>query len=157
MVLRVMLVVGAIALAACGSGAGGHGVTVTGPQDDSPTIALPDTDPPSELVTEDLRVGEGPEVKEGTRVSVHYIGVSWATQAAFDSSWGRAPFAVEVGAGSVIEGWDQGLVGMRVGGRRLLIIPPELGYGERGAGGDIPPNDTLVFVVDAVDVAGGPS
>lgn len=144
-----------VLMIACGSGegVGGHGVTVMGEPGEEPTIALPDGDPPTELVTDDLREGDGSVVEEGMRVVVNYIGVSWTRKASFDSSWRSTPFPVEIGAGRVIAGWEQGLVGMRVGGRRLLIIPPELAYGERGAGEGIPPGDTLVFVVDVLEAS----
>jgi peptidylprolyl isomerase len=117
-----------------------------------PSIAV-DTagDPPSGLVSEDLVEGDGPEIAPGTTASVQYVGVSWSTGREFDASWDRGqPFGFPVGAGRVIAGWDEGVVGMRAGGRRLLVIPPDLGYGDRGAGGVIAPGETLVFVVDAL-------
>ena len=117
-----------------------------------PSIAV-DTgnEPPSGLVSEDLVVGDGPEIAAGATASVQYVGVSWSTGREFDASWDRGkPFGFPVGAGRVIGGWDKGVVGMRAGGRRLLVIPPELGYGDRGAGGVIAPGETLVFVVDAL-------
>jgi peptidylprolyl isomerase len=110
-------------------------------------------DPPSELQVEDLEVGEGEEATPGRSVEVHYVGVSHATGDQFDSSWDRGDtFEFGLGQGHVIPGWDQGVAGMRVGGRRRLTIPPELAYGSRGAGGVIGPNETLVFVVDLMDV-----
>jgi peptidylprolyl isomerase len=117
-----------------------------------PSIAV-DTagEPPTELVSEDLVEGDGPEIAPGVTASVQYVGVSWSTGREFDASWDRGqPFGFPVGAGRVIAGWDQGVVGMRAGGRRLLVIPPGLGYGDRGAGGVIAPGETLVFVVDAL-------
>jgi peptidylprolyl isomerase len=117
-----------------------------------PSIAV-DTagEPPTELVSEDLVEGDGPEIAPGVTASVQYVGVSWSTGREFDASWDRGqPFGFPVGAGRVIAGWDQGVVGMRAGGRRLLVIPPDLGYGDRGAGGVIGPGETLVFVVDAL-------
>jgi peptidylprolyl isomerase len=109
------------------------------------------SDPPTALVSEDLVEGQGPEIAPGTTASVQYVGVSWSTGREFDASWDRGqPFGFPVGAGRVIAGWDQGVVGMRAGGRRLLVIPPDLGYGDRGAGGVIAPGETLVFVVDAL-------
>jgi peptidylprolyl isomerase len=105
------------------------------------------------LSIEDLEVGDGPEGVAGRPVSVHYVGVSWSTGREFDSSWSRGqPFTFSLGSGSVIAGWDQGVAGMKVGGRRRLTIPPHLGYGERGAGGVIGPGETLVFVVDLLGV-----
>ncbi len=121
--------------------------------DSKPTVTIPDGPPPGDLVIEDLEIGEGPEAVAGQSVNVHYVGVSWSTGDEFDSSWSRSElFAFPLGAGQVISGWDQGVAGMRVGGRRRLTIPPHLGYGERGAGGVIGPNETLVFVVDLHDV-----
>jgi peptidylprolyl isomerase len=109
--------------------------------------------PPADLVIEDITVGEGPEAQRGQLVSVHYVGVSHSTGREFDASWNRGEtFQFGLGAGQVIAGWDQGVVGMRVGGRRRLTIPPHLGYGNRGAGGVIKPGETLVFVVDLLDV-----
>ncbi|MGO8870117.1 MAG: FKBP-type peptidyl-prolyl cis-trans isomerase [Acidimicrobiales bacterium] len=117
--------------------------------DRKPDVTIPDGPPPGELVIEDVEVGEGPEVVPGQSVDVHYVGVSWSTGDEFDSSWDRHElFSFPLGRGHVIPGWDQGVAGMRVGGRRRLTIPPDLGYGERGAGGVIAPNETLVFVVD---------
>jgi peptidylprolyl isomerase len=119
-----------------------------------PEVTIPDQAPPAELVVEDLTVGDGAEATAGTRVDVHYVGVSWSTGRQFDASWDRGQtFGFGLGAGQVISGWDQGVQGMRVGGRRRLTIPPHLGYGDRGAGGVIAPGETLVFVVDLLDVA----
>ncbi len=114
-----------------------------------PTIDIPAGDPPSELQTEDVVVGDGPEASAGMQVSVDYVGTSWSTGSEFDASWNRgSTFAFGLGAGQVIAGWDQGVAGMKVGGRRRITIPPGLGYGSAGAGGVIAPNETLVFVVD---------
>ena len=117
--------------------------------DTKPTVSIPDGPPPGELLIEDIEVGDGEEAGTGKAVNVHYVGVSWSTGGEFDSSWSRNElFSFPLGAGHVISGWDQGVAGMKVGGRRRLTIPPDLGYGERGAGGVIGPNETLVFVVD---------
>ena len=130
-------------------------VTVEGAEDlaAKPTVTV-DTgaDPPGDLASEDLVQGEGQEVQAGDTAQVQYVGVSWSTGREFDSSWDRGaqPFSFPVGAGRVISGWDDGVVGMRAGGRRLLVIPPDQGYGDRGAGGVIAPGETLVFVVDAL-------
>jgi peptidylprolyl isomerase len=130
------------------------GVTVDGATDLSskPTISV-DTasEPPTTLQRHDLVEGDGPEIAHGDTASVQYVGVSWSTGREFDASWDRGQaFSFPAGAGRVIAGWDQGVVGMRKGGRRLLVIPPDLGYGARGAGGVIGPDETLVFVVDAL-------
>ena len=109
--------------------------------------------PPAELVVEDLTVGDGDEAKPGHRVNVHYVGVAFSTGKEFDASYNRGqPFDFLLGDGQVIGGWDQGVAGMRVGGRRKLTIPPHLGYGSRGASGAIKPNETLIFVVDLLGV-----
>ena len=114
-----------------------------------PDVAIPDTDPPADLVVEDLAVGDGPEAAPGHQVAVHYVGVAWSTGRQFDASWdGGQMFEFALGGGQVIQGWDQGVAGMRVGGRRRLTIPPHLGYGQHGAGGVIKGGETLVFVVD---------
>jgi peptidylprolyl isomerase len=116
---------------------------------DRPTIEIPAGDPPAELQTEDLVTGDGAEANAGIQVSVDYVGTSWSTGKEFDASWNRgSTFEFGLGAGMVIAGWDQGVAGMKVGGRRRITIPPALGYGSAGAGGVIAPNETLVFVVD---------
>jgi len=121
--------------------------------DTKPTITIPDTAPPVELVLEDLEIGTGDEAVSGTFVSVHYVGVSWSTGKQFDSSWDRNDFfGFHLGRGEVIAGWDQGVAGMKVGGRRSITIPPHLGYGSAGAGGVIKGGETLVFVVDLTAV-----
>jgi peptidylprolyl isomerase len=110
-------------------------------------------EPPADLVVEDISVGEGDEAKPGHTVSVHYVGVSHSSGKEFDASWNRGqPFSFPLGGGKVIAGWDQGVTGMKVGGRRRLVIPPHLGYGDRGAGGVIKPGETLIFVVDLLGV-----
>ncbi|TBT84697.1 FKBP-type peptidyl-prolyl cis-trans isomerase [Propioniciclava sinopodophylli] len=120
---------------------------------DKPTIEIPDTDAPTELVLDDLEVGTGPEAKPGQQVAVHYVGVAWSDGSEFDNSYDRGePLVFGLGAGQVIQGWDSGIAGMKVGGRRRITIPAHLGYGARGAGGVIKPNETLVFVCDLVGV-----
>ncbi len=106
----------------------------------------------NQLQIEELAVGNGVEATAGKQVDVHYTG--WLTNGdKFDSSLDRgSPFSFQLGAGSVIQGWDQGVAGMKVGGKRKLTIPPELGYGERGAGSAIPPGATLVFEVALLGV-----
>ena len=122
--------------------------------DEKPEVAVPSDQPPSyQLETEDLTVGEGDEAVPGKVFEVHYVGVSWTTGREFDASWDRgSTFKFGLGKGQVIPGWDQGVAGMRVGGRRRITIPPQLAYGKRGAGGVIGPDETLVFVVDLVGV-----
>ncbi|WP_309116074.1 FKBP-type peptidyl-prolyl cis-trans isomerase [Saccharothrix sp.] len=108
---------------------------------------------PADLVVEDITVGEGPEAQSGQLVHVHYVGVSHSTGEQFDASWDRGEaFSFPLGGGRVIAGWDRGVAGMKVGGRRKLVIPPHLGYGDRGAGGVIKPGETLIFVVDLLGV-----
>ena len=114
-----------------------------------PEVDFPGDTPPTDLVLEDIEVGDGPEAVTGSVVSAHYVGVAWSTGEEFDASWNRgAPLDFQVGVGQVIQGWDQGLLGMKVGGRRKITIPPHLGYGDRGAGGAIKGGETLIFVVD---------
>ncbi len=119
-----------------------------------PEVALPvGAAPPAELVVEDIAVGDGPEATAGATVRAHYVGVAYSTGEQFDASWDRgAPLDFRLGVGQVIAGWDQGIVGMLVGGRRRLVIPAHLAYGDAGAGGVIAPGETLVFVVDLLDV-----
>lgn len=120
-----------------------------------PEVEIPEGDPPTELRVDDLEVGEGDEVAVGDTVEVHYVGVLFDGGEEFDASWDRGqPFSFTVGAGGVIQGWDDGVVGMKVGGRRRLVIPPELAYGESGQSG-IPPDSTLVFVIDLLSVEKG--
>jgi len=118
-----------------------------------PQIDKPEGDIPFELVIDDIVVGDGAEATSGHTVSVHYAGVAFRTGEEFDASWNRGqPLEFGLGRGQVIAGWDQGIAGMRVGGRRKLTIPPHLAYGNRGAGGAIKPGETLIFVVDLVGV-----
>ena len=118
-----------------------------------PDVSIPDSEPPADLVVDDIVVGDGEEASSGANVEVHYVGVAWSNGEQFDASWDRGDtFSFTLGAGQVIEGWDSGVQGMRVGGQRRLTLPPHLAYGPRGAGGAIGPNETLVFVVDLVGV-----
>ena len=118
-----------------------------------PEVTVDAGEPPPDLQIDDLEVGSGPEATAGNKVEVHYVGVSWSTGTQFDASWDRrSTFSFQLGGGQVIAGWDQGVAGMKVGGRRRLTIPPALGYGSQGAGGVIKPNETLIFVVDLVAV-----
>ncbi|QWF80379.1 FKBP-type peptidyl-prolyl cis-trans isomerase [Amycolatopsis sp. CA-230715] len=121
---------------------------------EKPVVDRPDGPAPAELTVTDISVGDGTEAAKGKTVSVHYVGVSYSTGEQFDASWDRGePLRFPLGAGHVIPGWDQGVAGMKVGGRRKLVIPPHLAYGDRGAGGVIKPGETLVFVVDLVNVS----
>ncbi len=130
-------------------------------QREEPTVEIPDGDPPSELQVEDLIIGEGSPAEPGARVLVHYVGVTWEEGTRFDASWDRGqpvPFSLD----QVVPGFARGISGegleagpMHVGGRRRIVIPPELGYGEGGAGDAIPPNATLVFVVDLLELPEG--
>jgi len=115
-----------------------------------PEIAVPEGDPPTGLVIKDIVKGKGPKAKAGDQLTMQYVGNSWSTGEQFDASWDRGQaFPFQLGAGMVIPGWDQGMVGMRAGGRRLLILPPDLGYGAGGTpDGTIAPNETLIFAVD---------
>jgi peptidylprolyl isomerase len=121
---------------------------------EKPEVTVPEgQDPSYQLELEDIVVGEGEEAAGGHVVEVHYVGVSWSSGTQFDASWDRGDtFKFKLGKGEVIAGWDQGVAGMRVGGRRRITIPPILAYGKRGAGGVIGPNETLVFVVDLISV-----
>ena len=149
-----------LALTACADSSGEDAVsteTVIAVSEDptvKPVFDVPSTEtPPDELVTEIVREGDGETAEPGDTVVVQYVGKSWSTGEQFDASWDRdQPFSFQLGAGNVIQGWDQGVAGMQVGERRTLIIPPDLGYGAAGAGGVIGPNETLVFVVDLLEV-----
>ena len=122
--------------------------------DSKPHVYVPPGEaPPAELVVEDLEEGGGTEATSGSTVEVHYVGVSWKSRQQFDASWDRGDtFSFKLGGGQVIAGWDEGVAGMREGGRRRLVIPPGKAYGRSGAGGVIGPDETLVFVVDLIAV-----
>ena len=118
---------------------------------DKPTVEFPEGDLTGELEITDLVLGDGEEAKAGQQAVVHYVGVAHSTGEEFDASYNRgAPFTFPIGEGRVIAGWDQGVQGMKIGGRRQLVIPPQLGYGDRGAGGVIKGGETLLFVVDLI-------
>ncbi len=121
---------------------------------EKPEVTVPSDQSPSyQLELDDLELGEGEEAVAGRTVEVHYVGVSWKTGRQFDASWDRgSTFKFALGKGQVIQGWDQGVAGMKVGGRRRITIPPMLAYGKRGAGGALGPDETLVFVVDLIGV-----
>jgi peptidylprolyl isomerase len=165
-----LFVAGAIAVAGCGGsssssssepgGGGGQGVKgLTLPPEASdlnvkPVIPKPEGSPPDGLQVRDVVQGTGKVAAAGAEITVQYVGTSWSTGKEFDSTWsrGKQPFTFQLDAGGVIEGWDQGLVGMKQGGRRQLVIPPDLAYGPEGRPPAIAPNETLVFVIDLVKV-----
>jgi peptidylprolyl isomerase len=150
-----------IVLATGGDDSGGSATTGTDQSADlskKPQIDVPDGPAPKDLQTEDIVVGDGPEAKAGDTVSMQYVGVTYDDGKEFDASWDRGqPFTFQLGSGQVIPGWDQGIPGMKVGGRRELIIPPDLAYGKAGSPPSIPPNATLIFVVDLTDVQSTPT
>jgi peptidylprolyl isomerase len=118
-----------------------------------PVIPKPTGSPPRKLVKEDIVKGKGPPAKRGDVVVVNYVGMNFSNGQEFDASWDRGePFPVQLGAGNVIPGWEKGLIGIRKGGRRMLTIPPELAYGSEGSPPAIPPNETLIFVIDVVSI-----
>ncbi|GAA1069725.1 FKBP-type peptidyl-prolyl cis-trans isomerase [Kitasatospora arboriphila] len=118
-----------------------------------PEIDFPGGEPPAELQIRDIVVGDGAEAKAGAVVEVHYVGVTFSTGEEFDASWNRGQtFRFPLGAGRVIKGWDQGVQGMKVGGRRELVIPPNLAYGNQSPSPLIPAGSTLIFVVDLLGV-----
>jgi peptidylprolyl isomerase len=157
--LTIFLCAGLL-LAACGgedsTSATGEETSASQPAESTetkPVIEVPDEEPPSELVTEDLVEGDGAEAKKGDEVTVHYVGVGYESEEEFDASWDRGePFTFTLGSGMVIPGWEEGVEGMKEGGRRELIIPGELAYGPEGRPPTIGPNETLIFVVDLVSV-----
>jgi peptidylprolyl isomerase len=162
-VVAVLALAGLLAAGAAGCGGDGDsetkgsgGVNVSTDTKTKPTITFTGgAQKPAGLQVTDIVEGSGAAAKAGDSVAVQYVGVSWSTQKQFDASWDRGaqPFTVApLGQARVIDGWNQGLVGAKVGGRRLLVIPPNLGYGAQGAGGVIGPNETLVFVVDVVSI-----
>ena len=126
----------------------------TDPMEDSVALQRPEIDPidgppPTDLVVEDVWAGEGVEATSGRNVEVHYVGVAHSSGEEFDASWNRgSPLRFPLGTGRVIAGWDRGVAGMKVGGRRVLVIPPDLAYGPSGSPPAIGPNETLIFVVD---------
>jgi peptidylprolyl isomerase len=167
-VLTAAAVALALALAGCGSDdesaasrAATPAPTATAAPDQTdvsvkPVVPKPAGDPPAELVKRDIVKGKGRAARRGDQVTVQYVGVSWSTGEQFDASWdsGQA-FPFELGAGNVIAGWDQGVRGMKVGGRRELVIPPAKAYGDTGSPPAIAPGETLVFIVDVVDIQPG--
>ncbi|MGW7535736.1 FKBP-type peptidyl-prolyl cis-trans isomerase [Amycolatopsis sp. NPDC054798] len=160
-VIGACAAVAAFGLTACGddsSAASSRECTVddvktTGNFGQVPTIAIPDDcAPPKKLLTKDLSEGTGPAAAKGAKLSMNYLVVTWSNKKKLDSSFDRGePYGLDLGAHQVIDGWDQGLVGVKQGGRRMMIIPPALAYKDGGRG--IEPNETLVFVTDALSVS----
>lgn len=148
----VLLITVVVVIVARGGGDDESG-TAAAETPTKPEVEVPEGPPPAELEIEDLETGDGDEAQAGDQVSVQYVGVDYETGEEFDSSYGTGePFTFELGAGQVIDGWDQGVEGMKVGGRRQLVIPPDLAYGKQGQPPAIGPNATLVFVIDLVSV-----
>lgn len=165
MKLLALTAVAMIALAAAGCGGGSSsGSTETGASEaqaeetpttekTKPKVKIPHGPPPKKLVIKDIEKGTGAEAKKGDEVEVQYVGVNYRRGDQFDASWDRhEPFPLTLGAGTVIPGWEKGIEGMKVGGRRELIIPPNLAYKQAGRPPAIPPNETLIFVVDLLSV-----
>lgn len=154
--IGLLVLIGAlVAVILIGRG-GGSDDSSSGDQanlDQKPTIEASSGTPPDTLESEDIVVGDGAEARQGDTVSVQYVGALYDTGEEFDASWDRGqPFEFTLGAGEVIQGWDEGVEGMKVGGRRKLVIPPDLGYGAQGSPPAIPANATLVFIVDLESV-----
>ena len=157
--LLAVLCCAALVLAGCGessSTSGGERAAVTPtvtPIPTKPTITKPPGKEPKTLVKKDIQVGAGRAAKAGDKVSVQYVGVSYTNGRQFDASWDRGqPFDFTLGNGDVIQGWDQGVAGMKVGGRRQLVIPADLAYGPQGSPPNIGPNETLIFVIDLLKI-----
>lgn len=147
----------ALAVAGCGSSSSGESSSTTestaASKKTKPEVTVPKGAPPKQLVVKELEAGSGEEAKSGDEVTVQYVGVDYKNGKEFDSSWSRSePFTFTLGAGQVIPGWEQGVEGMKAGGRRELIIPPELAYGETGSPPAIGPSETLVFVIDLLEI-----
>ena len=158
LLIATLVACAAIGVAGCGGGDSTTGSETSASAESAtatkPVVKAPKGAPPKELEVKDLVEGEGDEAVSGDRVSVDYVGVNYKSGKEFDSSWSRnEPFTFTLGAGEVIPGWDQGVQGMKVGGRRELIIPPELAYGAAGSPPAIPKNETLIFVVDLREIS----
>lgn len=165
--MTALLLSALLAVAGCGdddssdegtTSGGGEATGAVETSDDAsdrtkPEVTIPDGEPPNELVENELIEGTGTEAKSGDEVTVQYVGVGYESEEEFDSSWSRnEPFSFKLGSSSVIPGWEMGVEGMKVGGRRELVIPSELAYGETGSPPAIGPNETLVFVIDLLEV-----
>jgi peptidylprolyl isomerase len=143
----------ALGPSACGKDSKDGGNTATGALGQKPSVSVPSGNAPTTLAKTDLIVGNGAEATAGKNVTVQYVGVSFATKKQFDASWDRGqPFSFVLGQGNVIKGWDEGVPGMKVGGRRQLVIPAAMAYGAEGSPPVIGPNEALVFVVDLLSV-----
>jgi peptidylprolyl isomerase len=153
--VRSALLVAVAALVALGpSACGKDKKAADGAIGTKPTLTVPSGNPPTTLQKKDLIVGKGAEAATGKKVTVQYVGVHFSNKKQFDASWDNGqPFPFTLGAHNVIKGWDEGVPGMKVGGRRQLVIPPDLAYGPNGYPPVIGPNETLVFVVDLVSVS----
>jgi peptidylprolyl isomerase len=155
----LLLVLACLALAAAGCGSDSEDSASSKPEATStpaatkPEVSVPKGKLPKKLVVEDIKEGDGAAAEAGKQVTVQYVGVSALNGRQFDASWDRGePFSFQLGSGGVIQGWDQGVEGMKVGGRRQLVIPPDLAYGPQGSPPSIGPNETLVFVIDLLSV-----
>ena len=150
LLITVVAVASVVALGSSACGKDGDKPTAR----EKPAVSVPSGSAPTALQKTDLIVGDGAEAVAGKKVTVQYVGVSFATKKQFDASWDRGqPFSFVLGQGRVIQGWDEGVPGMKVGGRRQLVIPAELAYGAMGSPPVIGPNETLVFVVDLLSVS----
>ncbi len=160
LILMIAVCAGLVLVAGCGSSSDSStgssestDSTTSESLTEKPKVTVPTGPPPKKLEVKELYEGNGAVAKAGEEVVVQYVGVNYKNGKEFDSSWSRnEPFSFTLGAGEVIPGWDQGIEGMKAGSRRELIIPPELAYGETGAPPAIGPNETLVFVVDLLEV-----
>jgi peptidylprolyl isomerase len=160
---RTLLLALLLVLVLAGCGGGGETAATPTPKatatpdntdlSKKPTVTVPDELPPDKLQIEDIVKGKGPAAKKGDKITVQYVGLTWSTSVEFDASWDRGePFPLTLGKGDVIAGWDQGIPGMRKGGRRQLTIPAELAYGAQGSPPKIGPNECLRFVIDMVKI-----
>jgi FKBP-type peptidyl-prolyl cis-trans isomerase len=159
--LLALVLVLVLPLAACGGDDGGDSAATATPKATAtpdntdvtkkPKVTVPDELPPDKLQSVDIVKGKGPAAKKGDKVSMQYVGLTWSTSVEFDSSWERGePYTLTLGKGDVIKGWDEGIVGMRKGGRRELTIPADLAYGAQGSPPKIGPNECLRFIIDLV-------
>ena len=156
--VAVLAVIVIVVLVSQGGGDDGGDSDISTDLNEKPVIEAREGEPPTELETTDVVTGDGAEATPGSQVTVEYVGALFDTGDEFDASWDRGePFEFQLGSGQVIPGWDEGVAGMKVGGRRELVIPSDLAYGPAGSPPDIGPDETLVFVVDLVDVQPAPA